>query len=91
MPLRLPLRQCEHIRLPLRPLTQPSYARSISWNASSSPSSTIPQPEPVEPEPAKPDSPEIYDVVCVGGGPAGLSLLSALRMYKDKEPRRTQR
>ena len=26
-------------------------------------------------------SPDIYDVVCVGGGPAGLSLLTALRMY----------
>ena len=26
-------------------------------------------------------SPDIYDVVCVGGGPAGLSLLTALRTY----------
>jgi ubiquinone biosynthesis monooxygenase Coq6 len=25
--------------------------------------------------------PDIYDVVCVGGGPAGLSLLTALREY----------
>jgi ubiquinone biosynthesis monooxygenase Coq6 len=24
--------------------------------------------------------PDIYDVVCVGGGPAGLALLAALRM-----------
>lgn len=29
---------------------------------------------------AAPSSPEVYDVVCVGGGPAGLGLLSALRM-----------
>ena len=26
-------------------------------------------------------TPDIYDVVCVGGGPAGLSLLTALRKY----------
>ncbi|KAK3716640.1 putative ubiquinone biosynthesis monooxygenase [Vermiconidia calcicola] len=29
--------------------------------------------------------PEIYDVVCVGGGPAGLSLLSALRSHPSTE------
>ncbi|KAJ5522296.1 hypothetical protein N7527_006411 [Penicillium freii] len=28
---------------------------------------------------SKSDSPELYDVVCVGGGPAGLGLLAALR------------
>jgi len=28
-----------------------------------------------------PATPELYDVVCVGGGPAGLSLVNALRMY----------
>ena len=26
-------------------------------------------------------SPELYDVVCVGGGPAGLSLLASLREH----------
>lgn len=31
-------------------------------------------------------SPEIYDVVCVGGGPAGLGLLAALRMSCDSSP-----
>ena len=29
---------------------------------------------------ASTSAPEIYDVVCVGGGPAGLSLLTGLRM-----------
>lgn len=29
-------------------------------------------------------TPEIYDVVCVGGGPAGLSLLAALSKYEAK-------
>lgn len=28
---------------------------------------------------ASADAPEVYDVVCVGGGPAGLSLLSGLK------------
>lgn len=28
---------------------------------------------------ASPRNPEIYDIVCIGGGPAGLSLVSALR------------
>ncbi|KAJ5769946.1 uncharacterized protein N7511_001997 [Penicillium nucicola] len=28
---------------------------------------------------SKPSAPELYDVVCVGGGPAGLGLLAALR------------
>ena len=28
-------------------------------------------------------SPDIYDVICVGGGPAGLSLLTALRTFSD--------
>lgn len=32
---------------------------------------------------AVPETPEIFDVVCVGGGPAGLSLLTALRMISD--------
>jgi len=31
-----------------------------------------------------PEIPEIFDVVCVGGGPAGLSLLTALRMTPTK-------
>ena len=29
---------------------------------------------------ASTSAPEIYDVVCVGGGPVGLSLLTGLRM-----------
>lgn len=30
--------------------------------------------------------PEIFDVVCVGGGPAGLSLLTALRKFPSSVP-----
>lgn len=30
--------------------------------------------------------PDIYDVVCVGGGPAGLSLLAALRISESSSP-----
>lgn len=33
-----------------------------------------------------PLKPEIYDVVCVGGGPAGLSLVNALRMDTAPQP-----
>lgn len=35
-----------------------------------------------------PATPELYDVVCVGGGPAGLSLLSGLRMRLPDRHRR---
>lgn len=31
--------------------------------------------------PAVSSTPEIYDVVCVGGGPAGLALVTALSVY----------
>ena len=34
---------------------------------------------------SKSDSPELFDVVCVGGGPAGLGLLAALRMYNTMQ------
>jgi hypothetical protein len=33
---------------------------------------------------SKLDAPELYDVVCVGGGPAGLGLLAALRMHSSQ-------
>jgi len=29
--------------------------------------------------------PDLYDVVCVGGGPAGLSLLAGLSMYTSNQ------
>jgi len=35
--------------------------------------------------PAKAADPEIYDLVCVGGGPAGLSLVSALRAHPSTQ------
>lgn len=35
--------------------------------------------------------PELYDIVCVGGGPAGLSLLAALRMYECIVPLKATR
>lgn len=49
----------------LRPYICPSCARSVKLQSRRY---------------ATAASPDIYDVVCVGGGPAGLSLLSALRM-----------
>ena len=35
--------------------------------------------------PATTTGPELYDVVCVGGGPAGLSLVSALRAHPSTQ------
>ncbi|KAH0397546.1 hypothetical protein KCU89_g8161, partial [Aureobasidium melanogenum] len=66
MPLRLPRTPCEVSRVSSRYSNVFVASRSF-W------SRTTPAAAPV------PTGPEIYDVVCVGGGPAGLSLLSALR------------
>ncbi|THX11720.1 ubiquinone biosynthesis hydrox [Aureobasidium pullulans] len=66
MPLRLPRTPCEVSRVSSRYSNIFVTSRSF-W------SRTAPRAAPV------PTGPEIYDVVCVGGGPAGLSLLGALR------------
>ncbi|KAG9763529.1 hypothetical protein KCU73_g1386, partial [Aureobasidium melanogenum] len=66
MPLRLSRTPCEVSRVSSRYSNVFVASRSF-W------SRTTPAAAPV------PTRPEIYDVVCVGGGPAGLSLLSALR------------
>ncbi|MCJ1243062.1 putative ubiquinone biosynthesis monooxygenase [Trapelia coarctata] len=51
-----------------RPYICPSCAQSVRLRLRSSIYATVASP-----------TPELYDVVCVGGGPAGLSLLTALR------------
>ncbi|GAB7347423.1 hypothetical protein MBLNU459_g4344t1 [Dothideomycetes sp. NU459] len=65
MPLRLPRIPCDISRVSWRPSILPSRQRFLSSSVAESPKRI--------------EAPEIYDVVCVGGGPAGLSLLSALR------------
>lgn len=68
MPLRLPQVKCDISRVSWR-YSIPSTHRTF-WSSSASAVQEASNP---------PTGPEIYDVVCVGGGPAGLSLLSALR------------
>ncbi|KAK4992340.1 putative ubiquinone biosynthesis monooxygenase [Elasticomyces elasticus] len=67
MPLRLP--SFLALPAPLRHVVLRNPQRTLFWSP--------PTPEPVETVP--PQGPEIYDIVCVGGGPAGLGLLGALR------------
>lgn len=59
------------MRTARRLLELPPAVRRNFWSTASTPS----------PAAAIERKPEIYDVVCVGGGPAGLSLVSALRSH----------
>ncbi|TKA23080.1 hypothetical protein B0A50_07397 [Salinomyces thailandicus] len=55
-----------------RLLALPPTLRRSFWSSSSTNTTTTPP---------SPSQPELYDIVCVGGGPAGLSFLAALHSH----------